>query len=81
MNKIKKEIYLSDSCKVCLKTIKKMINEEENIKCRFDNNSLLLLIEGDNEEVLNEVVEKTTNILRKHRHEFGLDSSDRKSVV
>lgn len=75
MNKIKKEIYLSDSCKVCLKTIKKMINEEENIKCRFDNNSLLLLIEGDNEEVLNEVVEKTTNILRKHRHEFGLDSS------
>ncbi len=75
MSKIIKEIYLSESCKVCLRSIKKVISEENKLKTHFDNDKMLLTIEGDNDEILNEAVEKTTDILRKHRHQYGLDSS------
>lgn len=75
MSKMKREIYLSESCKVCLKSIRKVINEEFKLKTKFDNERSLLTIEGESEEALNEAVEKTTNILREHRHQYGIDSS------
>ncbi|MDD2682263.1 MAG: heavy metal translocating P-type ATPase [Bacilli bacterium] len=75
MSKVKREIYLSESCKGCFKSIKKVLSEEGALKVKFDSEKLLLIIEGENGEVLDDAVEKATTVLREHRHQYGIDSS------